>query len=692
MKQNRIIGLLLIAVSALTLSYCSTGGVDAFGIFATFMGFIGAFSNVNLKMRQSRKLISLLLIALLFAIYYRSGHQGQSYSDPASVREQWMMIARYFIFISIFYLFVNRKEYLSPTIIVFLSISVLISPRVMEEMDSQAVIYSMLYVVATALFCNSGQLLSVSRFSGLRLKYGLFFSILAISVVLGYYGGTQLSSYNDDIANYLMRIHPAPHLFTGRGGSGRGDSEVAIEDITRLGSVTMMRGAKSRTMVVRVFSDFNPEYLRSQVYETWDSGSWQAELEGEGDSVSLYPLDSGYPSWPYESRENDNIFRLEFYPDSIGVDSDGYNFYDIWPVPAYEMVYLPTDTRYVQITSQQLAIYKSHVVDYVTDHTQGANYQAAVPHRPGRWRLGIEELSRYKQLPDGWLDRSIESLRDSIMSRYKTTSEKINALKWYFLGNYGYSLRPEFPEGEQELVKYFLLNKVDSYCEYFATGTVLLLRSAGIPARYVVGYYVTERDTITDCWVARQRDAHAWAEAWDEAEGRWVVVESTPGSGMPEVAGEISLLSNYIDYFKFKMQEIRVALGVRGLTGLRVWLSDGLYNFVQWLVTTVPGFIVLAFFGVLLLMRSGRRISAYRNRASLPAYIKMLNHQLAAMDRRMSRMGLRRGSDETVRQFAYRIETSVDFKKAEKKKEIVSWYLDYERRRYCCQSVRVDGK
>ena len=58
---------------------------------------------------------------------------------------------------------------------------------------------------------------------------------------------------------------------------------------------------------------------------------------------------------------------------------------------------------------------------------------------------------------------------------------------------------------------------------------VLLLRSLGVPARYVTGYVVDEYNSDTGRWLARNLDAHAWVEAYDDRAQRWVAVESTPG-------------------------------------------------------------------------------------------------------------------------------------------------------------------
>src|SRR5207253_2703424 len=66
------------------------------------------------------------------------------------------------------------------------------------------------------------------------------------------------------------------------------------------------------------------------------------------------------------------------------------------------------------------------------------------------------------------------------------------------------------------------------HCEYFATATVLLLRQAGVPARYVVGYSAQEFSTLEGAFIVRNRHAHAWAQAL--VAGRWVVVDTTPSN------------------------------------------------------------------------------------------------------------------------------------------------------------------
>ena len=73
-----------------------------------------------------------------------------------------------------------------------------------------------------------------------------------------------------------------------------------------------------------------------------------------------------------------------------------------------------------------------------------------------------------------------------------------------------------------------------AHCEFFASAAVVFLRANGIPARYVTGFATTEISADDDYYIARNKDAHAWAEAYDRDKKQWVVVETTPGTEMPK--------------------------------------------------------------------------------------------------------------------------------------------------------------
>ncbi|MCP4044003.1 MAG: transglutaminase domain-containing protein, partial [Gammaproteobacteria bacterium] len=97
----------------------------------------------------------------------------------------------------------------------------------------------------------------------------------------------------------------------------------------------------------------------------------------------------------------------------------------------------------------------------------------------------------------------------------------------YFSDNFQYSLAQR---GEQSgtPLNDFLTRSRAGHCEYFATATVLLLRAAGIPARYATGFSVQEYSNLEEVYLVRQRHAHAWVMAY--VNGGWNNVDNTPSS------------------------------------------------------------------------------------------------------------------------------------------------------------------
>jgi transglutaminase-like putative cysteine protease len=103
----------------------------------------------------------------------------------------------------------------------------------------------------------------------------------------------------------------------------------------------------------------------------------------------------------------------------------------------------------------------------------------------------------------------------------------LERVRSHFLQNFEYSLELPAPGAgaDRSPLARFLFHQRRGHCEYFATATTLLLRTAGIPTRYAVGYSVQEARGGE--FVVRARHAHAWCLAF--VDGRWEVVDNTPG-------------------------------------------------------------------------------------------------------------------------------------------------------------------
>lgn len=125
----------------------------------------------------------------------------------------------------------------------------------------------------------------------------------------------------------------------------------------------------------------------------------------------------------------------------------------------------------------------------------------------------------------------------------------------------------------------FLLRSKSGHCEYFAAATALLLRAAGIPARYATGFAVTEYSKLERAYVVRARHAHAWVRAY--VGGRWIDVDTTPPSWAEEeerAAPAWQALTDLLRWAQFRWAqkgplEMSVAWGMvlAALIALFVW-------------------------------------------------------------------------------------------------------------------------
>ncbi len=104
--------------------------------------------------------------------------------------------------------------------------------------------------------------------------------------------------------------------------------------------------------------------------------------------------------------------------------------------------------------------------------------------------------------------------------------DAVEQVRRFFSQGFTYTLDLKAPRDEATPLGDFLLRTRSGHCEYYATATVLLLRAAGIPARYATGYAVQEYSQLEERYLVRRRHAHSWTLAW--VNGHWRDVDTTP--------------------------------------------------------------------------------------------------------------------------------------------------------------------
>ena len=132
---------------------------------------------------------------------------------------------------------------------------------------------------------------------------------------------------------------------------------------------------------------------------------------------------------------------------------------------------------------------------------------------------------RYLQLPGNFSGR-IRSLAVEITSAQDTPYDKALAITNYLRGHITYSPSIVFPARSVDPLEYFLFDTKRGFCNYYASVEVLMMRAAGIPARLAVGFAQGELDAQSSYYTVRERDAHAWPEAYFPGYG-WIEFEPT---------------------------------------------------------------------------------------------------------------------------------------------------------------------
>jgi len=133
---------------------------------------------------------------------------------------------------------------------------------------------------------------------------------------------------------------------------------------------------------------------------------------------------------------------------------------------------------------------------------------------------------------------SIVDLAENVTAGISDPYDKALAIKHEIGRRCTYDLEaPATPSGSDP-IEYFLMNSHLGYCDLFASSMVMMARSVGIPARYVIGYYPFQDEKDQEGrYVIRQSDAHAWAELYFPKVG-WIPFDATedaaslPGEGL----------------------------------------------------------------------------------------------------------------------------------------------------------------
>jgi len=157
----------------------------------------------------------------------------------------------------------------------------------------------------------------------------------------------------------------------------------------------------------------------------------------------------------------------------------------------------------------------------------------------------------YLQLP-ARLDPRIRQLALTATAHAHDEYDRASEISSYLQAHYRYTLDLKGPVPADPLASFLFVQRA-GHCEYFATAMTIMLRTLGIPARYVTGFAPGEYNNLAGDYIIRASDAHAWVEVYFPGYG-WLTFDPTPG-GDQKRGGMFDRLGLYWDWFQYNWGE-----------------------------------------------------------------------------------------------------------------------------------------
>lgn len=284
------------------------------------------------------------------------------------------------------------------------------------------------------------------------------------------------------------------------------------------------RSYTGRAMLQVASSRPGTMYLRGEVYRDYSSQAWTGVEPNSTDNLSNYnPMLGTSPvsatityltsprSMVYLPYQTTVVEDKQVFSDSPLVFPQAQQSYDVGYIPLDDS---PSSQGNIPTLSEQEEAYGAYLE--VPEDVSG------------------DLLVWFTQAMEE-LENSGEPIRADATGEYASELNTAALIAQLLERNATYDLRTPRTPSEEDFVTYFLEESHRGYCVHFASAAALLLRTQGIPARYVSGYVASIPATTlgqnTGKYTTRVVDsnAHAWVEIYLYGYG-WYPVEVTPTS------------------------------------------------------------------------------------------------------------------------------------------------------------------
>lgn len=216
----------------------------------------------------------------------------------------------------------------------------------------------------------------------------------------------------------------------------------------------------------------------------------------------------------------------------------------------------------------------------------------------------------YLEVPNNYPAR-VKELAEQITEGATSDYERAKLIEAYLRSEFKYTNEPDLSKRiSADFVDSFLFEIQEGYCDYYSSSMAVMLRTLGIPTRWVKGYAPGTRDMPRDSmpqdlyerytdpneggtFRVTNADAHSWVEVYMGDYG-WVSFEPTPGFSMPRLQPEeedaaAPELSQPLDTNESLTNKDESSLAIPGWLGVAAKIVLGIavaaamvYLFMRW--------------------------------------------------------------------------------------------------------------
>lgn len=350
---------------------------------------------------------------------------------------------------------------------------------------------------------------------------------------------------------------------------------------TDIGAVQNLKG--SPRIVLRIISTSHPSYLVGKVFRKYSKGTWEADRS----SRIVYPVKEEVKE-KVSSHFTDGEGSVFSLTKSRGENSevDKATIFQTYYITALntETLFAPRGALFSMLVSENLRIDEPGVIYTSMKGTRGEYRLACCPGEVIKSDESPETLAIYLEPPP--LSDRIKKLNSELVRKEDSPWITAQTLQNYFHANFTYGAAPN-AAGGSDVMEEFLLKTKQGHCEYFATAMTLLLRQNNIPARYINGFLVDEYNRMGGYYVVREKDAHAWVEAYMPEKG-WVTFDPTPPNqgGREEKSMLPAFIREFYDMLKLKLHNVVSRIMAGDIKGIFVFIILQIRDLALWVIAS----------------------------------------------------------------------------------------------------------